>query len=246
MKREFRNWTKRIGLAACVLVWIGGFDANRAGEAPTRVLLVTGGHEHEISFYELFAGQSDLAVTVNPHPRAFRRGMVNQFDVLVLYDLADVTDEAERGNLREFVESGKGVVVLHHAIADNQQWPWWYEEVVGGRYFLAATDSHPASKFKHDVEFKVRPVMRHPILEGVGPFQIVDEAYKDMWISPKVQVLLETDNPLNDKPMAWVSAYAKSRVVYIQLGHGSSAHRNPIYCRLVHNAILWAASKKRF
>jgi len=45
------------------------------------------------------------------------------YDVLVLYDLADVTDTAERAALRRFVESGKGVVVLHHAIADNQDTP---------------------------------------------------------------------------------------------------------------------------
>jgi type 1 glutamine amidotransferase len=90
----------------------------------------------------------------------------------------------------------------------------------------------------------VKPLGRHPILEGIGPFKINDEAYKNMWISPKAQVLLETDNPLNDKPLAWVSPYPKARVVYIQLGHGSLAHRNPVYRKLVHNAIEWAAGAK--
>ena len=38
-----------------------------------RVLLVTGGHDHDISFYSLLDGQDDLAVTVDPYPNAFSR-----------------------------------------------------------------------------------------------------------------------------------------------------------------------------
>jgi type 1 glutamine amidotransferase len=149
--------------------------------APVRLLLVTGGHEHEISFYEMFTSNADYDVTVNPHPRAFRENVTARYDVLVFYDLANVTDPAERAALRRVVESGKGVVVLHHAIADNQDRPWWYEEVVGGRYLLQPDGNQPASRFKHDVEMEIRPAGSHPILIGIGPFRIMDEAYKQMW-----------------------------------------------------------------
>ena len=217
--------------------------ASAQGE-PIRILLVTGGHTHALSFYELFQGRSDYKVTVNPHPQAFRPGMIKQYDVLVLYDLADVEDEKERAYLREFLESAKGLLVLHHAIADNQDWPWWYQEVVGGRYLLKPDGSQPASVFKDNVDFDVRPATQHPVLEGIGPFHIRDEAYNQMWISPNIRVLLETDNPANGKPLAWVGPYTKSRVVYIQLGHGTEAHRSPVYQKLVHNAIAWVAAKK--
>jgi type 1 glutamine amidotransferase len=70
-----------------------------------------------------------------------------------------------------------------------------------------------------------------------------DEAYKNKWISPAVQVLLETDHPENDRAVAWVSPYAKSKVVYIQLGHASSTHREPAYRQLVRNAMLWTAGR---
>jgi uncharacterized protein len=214
-----------------------------ASAAPIRLLLVMGGHEHEISFYEMFTGNPDYQITVDPHPKAFRGNMSTSYDVLVLYDLADVTEAAERAALRQFVESGNGVVVLHHAIADNQDWPWWYEEVVGGRYLLKAQGSQPGSKFKHDVEMEIRPAGCHPVLTGIGPFRILDEAYKQMWVSPRVQPLLVTGAPENDRVVAWISPYEKSRVVYIQLGHGSSAHRNPIYRRLVQNGIAWTAGR---
>lgn len=215
-----------------------------AQASPVRLLLVTGGHEHELTFYEMFMGREDYDITVNPHPKAIRPWLSKRVDVLVLYDLAEVSDEAERKHLRAFLESGKGLVVLHHAIANNQQWPWWSQEVVGGRYVLKSEDGIPPSTYKHDVDLDVRPVARHPVVEGVGPFRIRDEAYKGMWISPKVKVLLETGSPENDKPLAWIGPYAKSRVVFLQLGHGSDAHRHPSYRKLVHNAIAWAAGKR--
>ena len=51
--------------------------------------------------------------------------------------------DAEKTNLRDFVEAGKGIVVLHHAIADYQDWEWWYKEVVGGKYLLKPEGSMP-------------------------------------------------------------------------------------------------------
>jgi type 1 glutamine amidotransferase len=70
-----------------------------------------------------------------------------------------------------------------------------------------------------------------------------DETYKDVWISPKVKVLLKTDCPTSDGPVAWISPYEKSRVIYIELGHDQQAHQNPQYRELVRRAILWAAGR---
>jgi hypothetical protein len=209
---------------------------------PIRIQLVTGGHSHELSFYKLF-DNAEYTVNVDPHPSSFRYDLREKADVLVLYDLAEVEDERDRKNLRDFVESGKGIVVVHHALADNQKWAWWYQEVVGGRYLLEADGDQKASSFKHDVHFGVSPVGEHPITKGIDAFEVTDEAYKNMWISPKVRVLLETNNPLNDRPMAWISPYSQSRVVYIQLGHGHEAHENPTYRLLIRNAIEWAAGR---
>jgi type 1 glutamine amidotransferase len=214
-----------------------------AADAPIRLLLVVGGHTHAVTFYEPFIGQTDYAVTVTGHPGAFKRGMEKAYNVIVLYDMADVKEDSEKKNLQAYLESGKGLVVLHHALCDNQQWPWWYEEVVGGLYVTADLPGKQKSSFKHDEEMKVRPVAKHPVVDGVGPFTIYDETYKNMWHSPKIQVLLECDHPLSDKPVAWISPYQKSRVVALQLGHGPEAHQNPNFRKLLKNAIVWASGK---
>jgi type 1 glutamine amidotransferase len=218
--------------------WLSAQPAGRI-----RVQLTTGGHPHDLTFYHIFDKGDDLEVTVNPHPSAFQRDLRNSVDVLVLYDMTETRSEQEREVLRHFVEAGKGLVILHHAIVDNQEWPWWYQEVSGGVYFEKPRDGHPASRYKHDVDFAVRPVGKPSIIAGIQAFPLHDEVYKGMWISPDVIPLLETDNPDSDRVIAWISPYQKSRVVVIQPGHGPETHQNLIYRKLVHNAILWASGR---
>ncbi|HZT30457.1 MAG TPA: ThuA domain-containing protein [Bryobacteraceae bacterium] len=221
--------------------WAATGTVTRPAKAPAgpRLLVVTGGHEYETSFYSLFTGYSWTHAVSNE--AAFKKDIRPDYDVLVLYDLEQDLSENARKNLREFVEGGRGLVVLHHAIADYTAWPWWYREVVGGKYLLKAEEGLPASTYKHDQELIVRPVAQHPVVAGIGEFHLVDETYKGMWISPAVQVLLKTDHPTSDGPVAWISPYTKSRVVFIQLGHDHAAHQHPTYRALVANAITWAA-----
>src|SRR5579862_1109163 len=85
---------------------------------PLRIQLVTGGHTFDPEFYELFVNRPDLRVTVTGHPDIYKSDLRPSTDVLVLYDLVPEMSEERQANLRTFVEAGRGVVVLHHAIAD--------------------------------------------------------------------------------------------------------------------------------
>ena len=204
---------------------------------PLRVQLVTGGHDHEPSLYAIFDNQAGFKTNVRPHPQAFTADFRRNTDVLVLYDMIKTgLPENKRARLREFAEAGKGIVILHHAICSHTDWPWWFEEVAGGLYTEKST-------FLHDETMPIKIKKEHPITKGLHDFVIHDETYKNLWISPKVDVLLTTTNPTSDGPVAWISPYAKSRVVFIQLGHGPEAHRNPNYQRLVQQALLWAGGK---
>jgi type 1 glutamine amidotransferase len=211
--------------------------------SPVRILLVTGGHTFDPEFYGLFVNRPDFQVTVNGHPDIYKNDLRPSADVLVLYDLVPEMSEQRQANLRAFVEAGRGVVVLHHAIADLPAWSWWTDEVVGGKYLEKPRPDHPASTYKHDEDLYIETVGQHPITEGLGSMHFRDETYKGMVISPKVQVILRTTNPTSDGPVAWIGPCQKSRVVYIQLGHDRFAHENPDYQKLVHRAILWAARR---
>ena len=133
--------------------------------------------------------------------------------------------------------------MLHHAIVSYPGWTW-YRELLGGQYLQQPAGDRPASTYLHDQDLDVRPVTPHPITRGVTLTRIHDETYKGMSIAPTNIVLLATSHPTSDGPLAWVSAYPRARVVYIQLGHGSEAHRDPGYRALVRNAVRWVARRE--
>jgi type 1 glutamine amidotransferase len=208
-----------------------------------RVRVVTGGHDHPLSFYSVFEGQHDWQVVVDGHPSAFRGDLRRNTDVLVLYDMVQELPQRQKENLKTFAESGRGIVALHHSIVSYNHWDW-YLELIGGRYLQGPQAGMQASTYKHDVDLVVKPVAKHPVLAGIGEMRIVDETYKGMRILPDIKVLLEIEHPHGDRPVAWISPYTMSRVVYIQLGHGSEAHRHEGYRRLVRNAVQWAGRRE--
>ncbi|WP_321473629.1 ThuA domain-containing protein [uncultured Paludibaculum sp.] len=218
-------------------------DLHPKSKDALRVLLVSGGHDHETSLYGAFEGWPDVKVNVDPHPVAFRGDLRKRYDVIVLYDMLQDLPEAQRKNLQDYVESGKGLIVLHHAVVSFQNWPWWWKEVLGGHYFEKATDDHAASTYLHDVEMVATPVGTHPITKGLPQMRVFDETYKNLWHAPGIQPLLVTDEKTSDKELAWISPYEKSRVAVILLGHGREAHESPWFRSLLHKAILWSGSR---
>lgn len=210
---------------------------------PIRVLLVTGGHGYPTSFYTVFEQPGitwDHAVSSE---EAYRADLRARYDVLVLHDMPKTLSERGRQHLQAFAEGGKGIVVVHHAIVSYQEWDW-YRDLIGARYLEQAQGGQPASTYRHDEQMRIAVARAHPVTDGLAPFTVLDETYKGMWLAPTNTVLLTTDNPTGDAAVAWVSAYPRSRVVTIQLGHGPESHRDASFRRLILNAITWTAASR--
>ena len=163
-----------------------------------------------------------------------------------MYDFSRDLDEAGKKNLRDFVESGKGVVVLHHALLNYQNWAWWYRG--GGRRQLSAQreGDAPSSSVKNDQQISVTPGGDAPGHRGDRARSTSqDEAYKNMRMSPKIRPLLTTDNPTSDRILAWVGParrFAGGRDPARPRPHGV---RQSLLPGPGHNAILWAAGKTK-
>jgi hypothetical protein len=165
------------------------------------------------------------------------------YNVLILNDQTDWPETA-RQDIRKAVDEGKGFVVFHNALGDNQNWPWWYQEVTGGHLILHDHDGMKKSTIRQVASLDAHPVGSHPILQGIGPLRLTREvAYKGLWQSPKITPLLETTMEASDKVVAWIGPNARARVVCIQPGDASETHRNPAFRKLVRNAILWAGGR---
>ena len=212
-------------------------------------LIVTGGHDFErqpfFAVWDSFEGVKYREVT---HPEAndwYAPEQAASYDVLVLYDLNESITDAQKANLLALLEKGKGLVVLHHALADYQNWAE-FEKIVGGRYHLAPWTKdgqpQPASTFREGVDIKVRVAdAEHPITQGVTDITIHDEVYGLYTVLPGVHPLLTTDHPDSTPIIGWTNTYGRSRVAYLQLGHGRAAYENASYRRLLRQAVLWAA-----
>ncbi len=112
-------WFSLVGLAGRAAVCAEDQSEPSPQPGQVRMLVVTGGHDFETSFFTIFEGYDDLAWSrVASNQEAFRFDLRPRYDVLVLYDMSNDLDEAGKRNLKDFVEAGKGVVVLHHAILD--------------------------------------------------------------------------------------------------------------------------------
>ncbi|MCS7185741.1 MAG: ThuA domain-containing protein [Armatimonadota bacterium] len=221
-------------------------------EKPLRVIIVTGGHDFERKeFFEMFDSFGDIKWEEHQQPKANEIWLgetLRNYDAVVLYDMwQQITEEQKQGMVRWLKDEGKGLVALHHSIASYQNWDE-YAKIIGARYFIApgkAPDgkTFDRSQFHHDIRFTVKVVDKnHPVTKGLPEqFEILDETYKGWWIAPGVHKLLATDHELSDPCVAWAKRYGKAKVVFIQLGHGSTAYNNPNFRTLVRNAILWVA-----
>lgn len=222
-------------------------DVQPPSTSPIRLLVVTGGHPYPVGFYAMLNSLAGVTWThATSHEDAFAKPLESRFDVILLHDMIENTSSQARERLRSFVEAGKGVVSLHHAIVDYTDWPWWYQEVTGGKYFVKAEADHTASRYHEGVDFVVTPVANrrnHPVLAGVGPLTLHDEVYLGMWHSPDIDVLMQTSHPENDPPVVYIGPQSKARVVYIQVGHSAQTMNNPGFRRLVHNAVEWTAHR---
>ena len=181
--------------------------------------------------------------TITSGIRSLLPGGAPQFSVLLLNDQLDWPDDA-RQNIQRAVEAGKGIVLIHNALADNQHWPWWYQEVTGGLLVLEDHDGMKKSVTTSSATLEVRPVGNHPISRDLATLHLTrEEAYKGVWQSPKITPLLSATGVTSDKVVAWIGPSDKARVVCIAPGYAPETHRNPVYRELVRNAIMWAAGR---
>jgi len=213
-----------------------------------KVAVVTGGHDFEqkpfLEMFNSFEGVGYMHVALKDDSEIFEDIGDWPYDVIVLYNMTQKISPKRRKNFVSLLNKGVGLVALHHSIASFQQWPE-YRKIIGARYFLSdvveGDTTYKRSKFKNDVTFTINvDNKKHPITRALDDFTAHDETYKGYLVDPDNLLLLSTNEPSNNKSICWTRKYGNSKVVYIQLGHGSQAYNNENYRTLVANAIKWS------
>lgn len=221
---------------------------------PMRIAIFTGGHPFDRdAFFAVFDRLGEIAWAEFPQADAnemWQSDALRDYDAVVLYDLwQDITEAQKQGMVRWLRDEGKGLLALHHSIANYQHWDE-YPRIIGARYFLApgvAPDGTPyeRSQWHMDVTLTVQVLdPAHPVTQGLPErFTIVDETYKGFWVAPSVHPLLGTDSEFSEPLLAWAHRYGAAKVVYLQLGHGPSAFNDHNFHTFIGNALRWVAER---
>ncbi len=175
-----------------------------------------------------------------------RPASLAQFDAICFANtLGVLTDDPEiRKSLLNFIESGKGFVGIHDAIATFVQWPVYDQWPEFGK-MLGGTENggHP---WNGEMMMMRVEDPKNPINAAFGgkEFEVTDQAFQlqEPVLRDHLHVLLSIDpekstktnrQPLpvraqdKDFPMSWIRRYGQGRVFYLALGHGAPIYSNP-------------------
>ena len=209
------------------------------------VLLVGGGSSHDFNKWFNLADRAIVTASgkasANYTDKMGRvaEGLKNA-DVLGWSSNQPIDDAAARRAIFDFVEAGKGLLLMHPGLWYNwKDWPEYNRVLAGG-----GARSH--DKYG---EFEITVTQpNHPIMKGVpSKFTISDELYHSE-IDPQgtaIEVLATAYEVKSGKtfPSIWIVKHPKARIVCIAPGHDGKAHELPAYQTILQNSVTWAAGK---
>lgn len=209
------------------------------------VLVCTGGKKIDsLSFLKVFSEMDNITYKHVIHPRSLeyiQSGEVNNFDIIVFYDLVQKINAVQRKAFLDLLQEGKPMLFLHHSLVSYQEWNE-YEKIIGGRFRQSRNKSdslkYKQSTYRHDVEIPVEIIKpNHPITRDIDDFIILDEVYGDIEIQNSVIPILKTSHPENTPYLGWENQYANSPIIYLQLGDKTSTYSNKTFRQLIRQSI---------
>lgn len=135
--------------------------------------------------------------------------------------------------LLEHLTAGRGLLGVHVSATSLTELPEW-PVLLGGRWVRDRT-MHPPQG--------LAPVQvcagAHPIVAGLGDFEVHDERYSYLEIRHDSTVLCEHDFEGRRHPLAWARASDQGRVVYDALGHDVQSYDSGPHVELIQRSVRW-------
>jgi type 1 glutamine amidotransferase len=80
---------------------------------------------------------------------------------------------------------------------------------------------------------------RHPIVAGIGDFEVQDERYTYLRMAEDVVPLLGHLHEGVEYPLLWTRDHHGARVVYDALGHDVQSYRSPEHRTILRRTARW-------
>ena len=216
-----------------------------------RILLITGvdypGHlwrQTAPALAEALRKDPRLEVVTVEDPGFLDSPAINKYDLILLHFQnwqQPGPGERARENLRQFVDGGKGVALVHFACgAWVGEWPEFWK--IAGRVWPGerpgVRNHDPYGPFRVEL---AKP--EHPIVSGMTDFDTQDELYTCLAGDYPIEIVAQAKSIVDAKyyPMAFVSHYGKGRTFHCVFGHDAKSLSFPGVQELYRRGCAWAA-----
>lgn len=213
-----------------------------------RVLIVTGedypGHKWKLTTPVLkkqIEKDQRLTVDVLDDLTKLASARLVDYETVVMhfknYD-PQVPGRAGFENLKEYVEGGGGLVLVHFACGAFQEFKSDFEKLAGRAWNPKLRGHDPFGKFRVDMV-----AVDHPVTRGMKAFETTDELYTCLDGDTPITALATAVSQVDGKtyPMAFVLTRGKGRVFHCVLGHDVRALENDGAGNLFRRGTSWAA-----
>lgn len=211
-----------------------------------RVAVVTGGHSFDVpNFHTLFRALDGVDAYVQHMENlvSARHRVKDWYDVILFYSMLGFRDKEKPRfpdkpvqTMDDVLATGKGIVMLHHAILSYTDWGLWRE--------MVGLDAESFSGYRHDETMRIAVAdSEHPITQGLEDWEMLDETYEMGEPDADSHVVLTTDHVACMKTIGWTRQVRDSRVFNLQSGHDNQTWVDEHFKTVLLRGIQWAAGK---
>jgi len=229
-------------------------------QPPIKAVLITGHHhpghpwkESTQAILDVLKPDPRFQVDVKDDPEFLAKPELSGYHLIVMnycnWERPGLSEAAKAGFVK-FVSGGGGLAILHfangafgpggHGSTPDANWPE-YSGKLCRRVWIDGKSGHDAYG---NFRVEITPA-RHPITEGVKPFETTDELYYSQQGELPVEPLAvaRSKDTQKDEPMAFAYDYGKGRVYQTLLGHSPlSIH---LAGELTRRGCVWAARREQ-
>ena len=230
-------------------------------EDPIRVMILTGHHQPGHAWK---SSTDALRNVLSADPR-FRIDIVIDPERLETLRLADYDlivqnycnwlkpclGKNSRAALAKYISDGGGLVISHFANGafgpgarpphTEDIWPEYCGKICRRIWVDGKSGHDPYGHFRVEITG-----LKHPITDGIGDFDTIDELYYNQQGDEPVEPLVTAKSRITGKnePLAFAYQYGKGRVFQSLLGHSTESLTNSGAAALMLRGCTWAAGRK--
>lgn len=213
-------------------------------EEPLRICMLSGSEEYESDrtlgeFQKYLEARYPARCTLlKAEGTAHLPGLkaLDDCDVALFFTRRLTVSGEELEAVKRYVLAGKPVVGVRTACHGFQNWLEFDPLVLGGNY---------QGHYKRDKPMRASVVPSakdHPVVRGVGTVNSRGSLYKTGPLKDDCTLLMVGKAPEGSQPVAWTREFRGGRVFYTSLG-AQADFEDPMFRRLLTNALFWAANR---